>query len=287
VAIGFVALLVIGLALGLVVYEKYVAYQPSVARHAPADATLTARLDITHVMLYEPSRRSFMPLVERGAPPGVKRADELAEHGVRLGADVRELLLALGPAEADWVLLVGGKLPKRDLADVLAGILEREGRTSVARAGGVRVLEDGKALGQANDGTFVFASSEARLRSALAPHASDEWLSRGAGGVVVAGAFLGEPWKALRASCRAGAHLSVEASASFSEPAVGAGAVRSLLEKAAKLDGSLAAAVQGAEIRPSGQEISFRIDLPKNAVEQLARWLAEQSQSGGWSAAQP
>ena len=76
-ALVFVVLLAIGLGLAVVVYRKYVAYEPSVSRHVPAGATAVARFDLTHVMLYEPFRRAVFPLAVTVASPRSMSRDSL------------------------------------------------------------------------------------------------------------------------------------------------------------------------------------------------------------------
>ncbi len=281
VAIVFIVLLAIGLALGFVVYRKYVAYGPRAAEHVPADATLFARIDLTHVMLYEPARRSLLPLAEWGARPERKRADELTARGITLGADVRELLLALGPSREDWVLVIGGKLPRGTVTDTLATILEGEQRPSALAAGGVRVLASGAAFAQAADNTFLLASSERRLRSALAARPAESALTQGAGGIVVSGARLGSPWRSLRASWRAGSFVSIAGSAEFDDAEQGSAALRALLARGQRIDPALHAPLGQARLHAQGNVLTFELDLPREAVEALARWVAARTDSIG------
>src|SRR5262245_46257848 len=117
VAAVFVALLVLGFALGVVVYRRYVAYEAVAARHVPEDVLAAVRVDLTHVMLYEPFRRSIFPLVDRLPEPASEppRRERLEARGVRIGGDVREVVLGVGPLPVDWILIVGGRLPRTGL----------------------------------------------------------------------------------------------------------------------------------------------------------------------------
>lgn len=276
VALVFVGLLAIGLVFAFVVYRKYVAYEPTVARHAPPDAGIVVRLDLTHVMLYEPFRRSIMPLADEGGRGARSRQERLAEKGIRLGADVRELLLAVGPGRRDFALVIGGQLPKAGLAATVAELLAAEGRELDVRPDGVRILRSsGFAFAQAADGAFVLGSGEARVRSMLPVRAADPDLSEGSGGARVSGSRLGPPWRNLRASLRAGSFVAVDAEAQFSDSRAGSEALTSLLREIASLDATLVHPVESAArtVTDDGAKTSFRISLPKEAVEVLARWL--------------
>lgn len=275
VAAVFLGLLVIGLGLGLVVYRKYVAYLPTVARHVPADATVAARIDLTHVMLYQPYRSSILPLADRGGPAASGRGERLAAHGVRLGADVRELLLALGPAPGDWILVVGGQLPA-GLGTTLSSVLKEESRVAEARPGGSFFLApNGPWFAQAADGSFVLASSESRLRQALPARAVDAQLAEAAGSLFLSREWLGAPFKSLRASLRAGSVVAAEVRADFTDPASGQVALRALLDSLAKLDPALTAPVRNAAIHRTATGVTFRLNLPKEAVERVAFLTAE------------
>jgi hypothetical protein len=266
---------VVGLGLGLVVYKKYVAYLPTAARHVPADATVAARIDLTHVMLYAPYRTSIMPLADRGGPGAAGRSERLAAHGVRLGADVRELMLALGPAPGDWVLVVGGQLPS-GLGETLSSVLKDESRAPEARPGGCFFLApNGPWFGQAVDGAFVLSSSENRLRQALPVREVDAKLSQAAGGLFLSRAWLGSPFKSITASLRAGSVVAVDVSAELTDSKSGQLALRGLLDSLGKLDPALTAPVRTTEIHPTATGVSFRLNLPKEAVERVASLTAE------------
>lgn len=275
VALVFGGLLAVGLVFALVVYRKYVAYEPSVAHHVPADAGIAVRIDLTHVMFYEPFRRAIMPLADHGGPVEPPRHQRLTEHGVRLGADVRELLLALGPGRSDWALVVGGQLPKTGLSEGLADVLRAEGQAVEARPGGVHSLRSsGLSFAQAADGAFVLGSGEARVRAVLPVRTVDAALIEGSGGAHVLGSRLGPGWQNLRVSLRAGSAVAADVHADFVDPRAGHDAMTALLRQVASLDATLKHPIESAVRTPTTTGEALRLHLPKEAVEALSRWLA-------------
>jgi hypothetical protein len=272
VAAVFGALLAVGLALGFVVYKRYVAYLPTVAQHVPPDVNAAVRVDLNHVMLYAPFRTWILPVANWGSDVLPPRAERLSTRGVRLGADVRELLVALGPAPGDWVLLVGGQL-HAGAADALAGVLREEGRAVEARPDG------GFSLGswcfaQAVDRTVVLASSDERLQRALETRPVDEVLSRAGGALLLKPAWLGAPFRSIRGSVRAGSVVAVDVRAEFSDARAGGAALRSLLARLARLDPVLDSPVRKIQLQPTPTGMTFRLNLPSEAVERLAALVA-------------
>src|SRR5689334_21763529 len=84
VALVFLALLAVGLVAAFVVYMKYVAYEPTVAAHVPESARGAVRVDLLHVMFYEPFRRSMFPLADRFAQGQSARRERLDARGIRV-----------------------------------------------------------------------------------------------------------------------------------------------------------------------------------------------------------
>jgi hypothetical protein len=282
VALVFVGVLSIGLALGFAVYRTYVAYEPTTAHHVPPDATLVARFDLTHVMLYEPFRRSIFPLVDTG-PGGAGRRERLSTRGIRVGSDVREVLLALGPQPRQWLLAVGGRLPRSQVDLVLASVLREEGRLIDVRSGVYLLPETGVAFAQAADGTLLIASSEPRLRSALAHRSVTLPIAGASGGFWIAGSWLGDPppVSSLDGQLRAGSVVEVKANVRVqSKPADAQAAARALLERFAALDPALAEAARTAQIEPSEVGAAARLRLPRPAVERLAALAATRAADG-------
>jgi hypothetical protein len=109
----------------------------------------------------------------------------------------------------------------------------------------------------------------------LPVRAVDAKLAEAAGGLFLSRAWLGTPFKSLTASLRAGSVVAVDVSAEFTDSKSGQLALRALLDSLAKLDPALTAPVQAAEIRPTANGVSFRLNLPKEAVERVASLTAE------------
>lgn len=275
IATGFLVLLALGLALAYVVYDRYVAYQSTVARHVPPDALAAARFDLTHVMIYEPFRASIFPLVDRlaaGTRDEPRRA-ALEARGIRVASDVREVLLALGPGAGDWLLAVGGRLPATGVGATLASVLRDEGQRVEEHEGRFWLPAHGVAFAQASDGAVVLASDEERLRSALAVRPARQELTAGAGGFTIGEPWLIRPLQHLTGTLRAGSVIAIEGRAQFpaAEEALAAElAVRTLLERAGSLDPALVAAFRPSALRAGEGEVQLQLGLPATAMERIA-----------------
>lgn len=279
IATAFLVLLALGLGLAYVVYDRYVAYQSTVARHVPADALAAARFDLTHVMIYEPFRASIFPLVDRLAAGNRNkpRRAALEARGIRVGSDVREVLLALGPAKGDWLLAVGGRLPAVGLGATLASVLRDEGQVVEEREGRFWIPTHGLAFAQASDGALVLASDQERLRSALAMRPARQELTSGAGGFTIAEPWLIRPLQHLAGTLRAGSVIAVEGHAGYppAEEALAAElAVRTLLERAGSLHPALVAPFRPSTLRAEGGEVELQLGLPASAMERIASLVA-------------
>lgn len=276
VAIVFAVLLAVGLAAAFIVYRKFVAYEPSVSKHVPAGAWLAARFDLTHVMLYEPFRRAVFPIVDRGAAGTPSRRDRLAEAGVVVGADVREVLVALGPNAQDWVVGVGGRLPKSGVPAVLAEVLRKEGRTVDAAGDGYVLRPEGIAFGQSGDGAVLFASEAGRLTAALQGQPPNPELNEGAGGLVATPASPVAGLSSFRAHWRAGSVVAVDAHGEFSgNPTLAMLALRLFLPTLGALDPTLSAPLQNAEVTAVGNSVEIKVQLPSEAMERLVAVAAD------------
>lgn len=195
----FVALLAIGIAGGVSIHRSYVGFERVAARHVPPDATLVLRWDVEKVSLFEPTRRFILPLVDE-APPhkegrGLSRRERFAqESGIVLGRDLREVLVAFGPGEGDWSVLLGGSFPPSDLAAAAERTFAADGARWRQLAARRIVTDTGVALAQGDDGVLVLASSVARLDAALASHPLAPDVPRlGAGALVVGAGTAGLP----------------------------------------------------------------------------------------------
>jgi hypothetical protein len=216
VAAGFLLFLLIGFALAVAVHRRYVAYEPVAAHHLPASATARVRFDLTHVMFYEPFRRSIAELANRvPVAPAADRAARLEKRGVLVAGDIREVAAAFGPELGGWTLVVGGRLPKSGLDQTLAEILREEGRSLVLAGGTFTSQNPAFAFAQAADGALVLASSDERVRAALAAARAEPELTQGSGGLVVAKPWISAPITEIRAVFRAGSVVGVEAEARF------------------------------------------------------------------------
>lgn len=270
VALVFLVLLALGFSLAIVVYKKYVAYEPSVSKHVPAGADFVVRFDLTHVMLYEPFRRAVFPLVERGAPPAKPRKDRLAEQGLVIGADVRELLVAIGPAATDWVIGVGGRLPKSGAAKAIAVVLREEGRSVEERGDGYTLPPSTLCFTQASDGTLLFASNETRLAAAIAGGAAPPELNMGAGGLVYQPPGIIPGLRNVRAHWRAGSVVAVDARLELDLAGPPATAlVEALLRGISGVDPLLDGPVRTVQVSSEGNVTSLHLQFPREAVERL------------------
>lgn len=195
VAAIFGTLLVLGVALGIVIHRSYVGFARVAAYHVPPDATLVVRWDVEKVGLFEPTRRFLLPLLDeahapppaasavvphqsplvallpstgpvRATPPG--RRDRFAEEsGSMIARDLREVLVAFGPADGDWAVVFGAAFPKGDVVAALGRTFAREGWPWRDLGHDRLVSPSGAAVGRADDGALVLASSTARLDAAL------------------------------------------------------------------------------------------------------------------------
>jgi hypothetical protein len=185
-------LLALGLALGYAIHGRYVAFERTVARHVPGDAAFVVRWDVEKVMLFEPTRRYLLPLLdaapqaERSPSGGVRRKRLTEATGLDLGRDLREALAVVGPEEHDWSIALGGSFPKTGVASALERVLVEEGR-GVRRLGADRFeASGGISFGRADDGVLVLASSPKRLEAALAVRELEPTIPRtGAGALLL------------------------------------------------------------------------------------------------------
>lgn len=275
VALVFSALLLVGFASAFVVYKKYVAYDPTVAAHFPASARAGVRVDLTHVMFYEPFRRSMFPLADRFAQGKRSRRERLESRGIRVNSDIREILAVLGPGSSEWALVIGGRLPRGATAAGLAEVLREEGRSLAEKNGVYSFPETGLAFAEAPDGALVLASSAAFATTLLPAGVPDAALSSGSGGVVLRAGALG-PFKALTATFRAGSVVEVRGRAEPSGDAAAAeAALRDLFGKLAAGDEAASAALRSLEFSQEASGLGFRLALPREAVLGIVEALAQ------------
>jgi hypothetical protein len=183
VMLTFAALLVLGVGLGVVIHRSYVGFERVAAHHVPADAALVVRWDVEKVALFEPTRRFLLPLLDDARPHGAlpngasapngastldSRRERFArESGSMIGRDLREVVALFGPGEHDWAIVFAGSFPTGDLIAAAARTLQNEG-WAWRSVGPARIASpEGLALGRAEDGAFVLASSPERLDAVL------------------------------------------------------------------------------------------------------------------------
>ena len=183
IAIGLIVSLLMAAAAAAFIYWRYIRYERVAARHIPPDSVAAVRVDVEQVVLYEPVRRHLLPLVDDlgdaakqpAVAPRLKRIQQYS--GIELGVDLREIVLARAERTSDWVVVLGGKFPKKDVLSGLAKMFAEEGQPwQLSADGRALVSAAGMALGQASDGSLILASTLARLESARPAQATDQRL---------------------------------------------------------------------------------------------------------------
>jgi hypothetical protein len=174
IGIVFVALLAVGLSLGLYIHRRFVQFPRVVAHHVPAGATFALRWDVEKVTLFEPSRAYLLPLVDiapssRGPAPSRRERFE-AMTGEKLGREMREVLVVAGPGREDWAVVAGAALRTNQALPAAIALLRAEGWRPGGSAGEAW-NERGLSFSRALDGAFVLASSAAYGEKVRAPHA--------------------------------------------------------------------------------------------------------------------
>lgn len=275
VALVFLALLGVGLAAAFVVYKKYVAYEPTVAAHVPASARAAIRVDLTHVMFYEPFRRSMFPLADRFAQGQSARRERLDAHGIRVNSDVREVLGVLGPGSSDWALLIGGRMPRGSISSGVAAVLKEEGRALSEKNGVYTLAETGLSFAETSDGALGLASSVNMLTSVLPIGVSNPVLSSGSGGVIVRpGTLPGVPGK-ISATFRAGSVVEIRGRAEVDDTERAEAELRAVLRLMAGSDEAALSAIRSVEFSKEASGLGFRVALPREAVLGIVEALAQ------------
>lgn len=181
--VAFVLLGLFGVAVvgAVVAYYKLLHYERVAVHHIPPSAAWAARVDVERVALFEPVRRHLLPLVNRvgsatpaaSTPSGRDLATALRQElGLNLGMDLREIVIAGGPALGDWLVVLGGIFPKRSDLIVRTSelLLSQVGVRTRPSSDDLLLFEGaGTALAQAEDGSLVFGSSAELVKAALAP----------------------------------------------------------------------------------------------------------------------
>lgn len=167
----FAGSIALAIVFAAVVYATMIRYTPVAAQHLPADSTLAVRVDLEKVVLYEPFRKHLLPLVDElraGARSSSRLARIQRATKLDLGLDLREIAFARGRSGSEWVLVAGGKFPKQGVVAGVAQVLREDGiATELSPDGRTARLANGIAIGQAEDGALILASSAERLERAL------------------------------------------------------------------------------------------------------------------------
>jgi len=211
-AIG-AALLVL---VAFVAYRQLLHYERRAIEHVPAGAELAVRVDLEQVVLFEPVRRHFLPLLDRatlgaGQAPPASRLLRLRQAGLNLGLDLRELVFAqLQPGEG-WLLALGGIFGSEPLLPRIERVLRAEPAAQLRSEQAMLILQpSGVALAQADDGVLLLASDASLLARALPPSRGYEAVGLSRSGAAALGA-LGSWLRALSATGPAAPPASVSA----------------------------------------------------------------------------
>ena len=275
VALVFLALLAVGLVAAFVVYKKYVAYEPTVAAHVPASARGAVRFDLTHVMFYEPFRRSMFPLADRFAQGQSARRERLDARGIRVNSDVREVLGVLGPGPSDWALIIGGRMPRGAIGSGVAAVLKEEGRALSEKDGVYTLTETGLSFAETSDGALALASSVNMLASVAPVGVPNPALTSGSGGLLLRPRALPSVPGGLTATFRAGSVVEIRGHAEVDDPERVESEVRELLRLLAGSDSAALAAVRSVEFSKEASGLGFRVALPREAVLGIVEALAQ------------
>lgn len=169
---GIVAALVL---VPLVVYFGFFHYTKVATQHVPPGTTLAVKLDLVEVASYGPFKRNIIPLADEPAAGAAaagasnKRSAKLGdEAGFSPSRDIRELVVCFVGDPDHYALIVGGRFPAGKLVPALAKVAASENNTEWAQSGDIMKSKNGSyVVGQASDGTAIFASDETTLRAAL------------------------------------------------------------------------------------------------------------------------
>ncbi len=169
VATGLIATTVLLVIVVVYGYVRFIRYERVAMAHLPPDTTAAIVVQVEHVKLFDPLRKHLIPLIDEiGQKPGPGRLDRMREQGLNLGFDLREVAAARGRTWQDWVVVLAGKFPQQGAVGVVGDVLRDDGvGWKLSDDRGTLVAPSGEALGQADDGSLVLASSAAELAAAL------------------------------------------------------------------------------------------------------------------------
>ena len=198
------ALLLLGIG-AAAIFFVYFYYAPVAIRHLPKKCTIAARVDFLDWAFFSPFKDKLMPAIEEATkpkPPIVATAPGpslkermLANAGINLDRDVRELAVCVyedtSPSSASAgpdplhgfraVIALGGKLKRGAIPGIYEAI-RGESYASVLRLDGtgesavIRVIAPPYTgvIGQAEDGTILFAPTDGKLAEVRPALTDDE-----------------------------------------------------------------------------------------------------------------
>jgi hypothetical protein len=284
VASGLVAVMLGVVLFGTYVYFRHVRYDPVVAFHMPAGASAALRVEVERILLFEPVRRRLFPLLSQlGARPDLQPRLQRVERraGLRLGVDLREVLVARGPAPADWVVVLGGVFPQAGLMPAVREALQAEGVALRTDASGALVAAGGWSIGQTQDGAIVLASNLARLKAAWGRSDAMQQLGlpvTGAGGFVLAARDLADVGGPLGAPAVIDSVERLRGSFSLGD-ALGVDLALRLRpgQSAAPVTTALARAFPSASpaVETGAGELRSRVTLSSDELDRIAAGLGE------------
>jgi hypothetical protein len=200
------------------IYFVYFRYVPVAVQHLPSKCMVAARVDLIDWAFFKPLTKQVVPAIEDAlrpkppivavGPPGPTLKERMRAHaGINLDRDVREIAVCVyqdssikGGTEAPdplggfrAVVAVGGRLHPGSIPGIFEAIrsegwaatlkLEGAGEAAVIRVPGTA----GGVIGQAEDGTIVFAPNDATLAKVREARAAEDALA--SSGLLQQGSF--------------------------------------------------------------------------------------------------
>lgn len=190
------------------IYFVYFRYVPVAVQHLPNKCMVSVRVDLVDWAFFKPLAKQVVPAVEDAlrpkptapppGPPGPSLKDRLrANAGLNVDRDLREVAMCLyqdttvkaGVESPDplfgfrFVVALGGRIKPGSIPGIFEAIrsegwaaplkLEGSGEAALIRVPG----KIGGVIGQAEDGTLIFAPNDATLAKAREPRTQDEALA--------------------------------------------------------------------------------------------------------------
>ncbi len=170
----------VAMGVGAYLYFVLMRYERVAAHHVPDGAQAAARWDVEQALLYEPLRRHLLPVLDEAlSEPGSANPDGLqrleAATRINLGRDLREVVVTRGPGDDDWMVALGGMFPRTGVLDGLLELLHETGqRWEFDAPHSLATGPAGLAVGRAEDGVLMIASSRKHLLACLPAQSRSE-----------------------------------------------------------------------------------------------------------------